>query len=80
LQFFGYPGSESDIYIRFLFCDYQCFDDRIEKGNHTDPISHGQSYMIVEMDSTTIVIHGKEGRTVVPLSKFTEEKVIIHNA
>jgi hypothetical protein len=39
--------------------------------------SHGE---IVEMDSTTIVIHGKEGRTVVPLSKFTEEKVIIHNA
>jgi len=39
--------------------------------------SHGE---IVEMDSTTIVIHGTEGKTVVPLSKFTEEKVIIHDA
>lgn len=40
----------------------------------------GSSGEIVEMDSTTIVIAGNGERTVVPLSKFTEEKVTIHDA
>jgi len=38
--------------------------------------SHGE---IIEMDSTTVVLYGNGKRTIVPLSKFSEEKVTIHD-
>lgn len=40
----------------------------------------GSQGEIIEMDSTTIVLYGEGKRIIVPLSKFSEEKVIIHDA
>lgn len=72
----GYGLSSKGIMSSFLSSYYS--KSRFNLGDViTIDGSHGE---IVEMDSTTIVIQSKEGRTVVPLSKFTEEKVIIHDA
>ena len=72
----GYGLASKGIMSSFLSSYYS--KSRFNLGDTiTIDGSHGE---IVEMDSTTIVIHGSEGRTVVPLSKFTEEKVIIHDA
>jgi len=72
----GYGLASKGIMSSFLSSYYSK-----SRFNIGDTISiDGSQGEIVEMDSTTIVIYGDGKRVVVPLSKFTEEKVIIHDA
>ncbi len=72
----GYGLASKGIMSSFLSSYYS--KSRFKIG---DTISidgaHGQ---IVDIDSTSLVIHGEGKKVIIPLSKLTEEKVTIHEA
>jgi len=72
----GYGLASKGIMSSFLSSYYS--KSRFNVG---DRISiDGSTGEIIEMDSTTIIIYAEGKRVIVPLSKFSEEKVIIHDA
>ena len=72
----GYGLASKGIMSSFLSSYYSK-----SRFNIGDTISidgaHGQ---IVDIDSTSLVIHGEGKKIIIPLSKLTEEKVTIHEA
>lgn len=71
----GYGLASKGIMSSFLSSYYSK-----SKFNIGDKITIDDSQgEIIEMDSTSIVLYGNGKRTIVPLSKFSEEKVTIHD-
>lgn len=71
----GYGLASKGIMSSFLSSYYS--KSRFNIGDHIS--IQGASGEIVEMDSTSIVIHADGSRVIIPLSKFSEEQVTIRD-